>query len=65
MHPAVNKSIITILETNTALAAARLMKETETGCLMVVDAGGNSLVSSPDETWSWAFWRRTSPPMRR
>ena len=40
MHSAVNKSVITIKETESALAAARLMKETETGCLLVVDGDG-------------------------
>lgn len=40
MHPAVNRSVITIDEGQTALAAARLMKETETGSLLVVDHEG-------------------------
>jgi len=40
MHPAVNRSVITIDEGETALAAARLMKECEAGSLMVVDAAG-------------------------
>lgn len=40
MHPAINRSVITIQESATALAAAKLMKESETGSLMVVDASG-------------------------
>jgi len=40
MHSAVNKSVITIDQNQTALAAAKLMKESETGSLMVVDGDG-------------------------
>jgi CBS domain-containing protein len=40
MHPSINRSVITIDESATALAAARLMKESETGSLMVVNSSG-------------------------
>jgi CBS domain-containing protein len=40
MHHAINRSVITIKEGETALAAARLMKDSETGSLLVVDDAG-------------------------
>jgi len=40
MHAAINTSIVTIKENESALAAARLMKEAEAGCLVVVDHEG-------------------------
>lgn len=40
MHPAVNRSVITLEENQTALSAAKLMKESETGSLLIVDEAG-------------------------
>lgn len=40
MHAAVNQSLITIGEEQNALAAAELMRQSETGCLLVVDRDG-------------------------
>jgi CBS domain-containing protein len=40
MHAAINTSIVTIEENESALTAARLMKESEAGCLIVVDHNG-------------------------
>ena len=40
MHPAINTSIVTVDEDQSALVAARLMKESEVGCLLVVRRDG-------------------------
>lgn len=40
MHHAINTSIVTVDEDDSALAAARLMKESEVGCLIVVRRDG-------------------------
>ncbi len=40
MHAVINTSIVTVDENETALTAARLMKESEAGCLLVVNRDG-------------------------
>lgn len=40
MHATINTSIVTVEETESALTAARLMKESEAGCLIVVRRDG-------------------------
>lgn len=40
METAVNRSLVTIGEDQTALAAAQLMKESQAGCIVVVDGAG-------------------------